>query len=181
MTAIARGLTLDGISCPSAHDRARNPHRDGTEWQITAVRAILTNPRYTGRQVWNRQRGDDVLLDVDDVAAGYTTVHRWNRPDDWIWSTGQAHPPLVDTNTFNRVQNTLRTRGAVGDTGKAPRRSSRPYLFRGLLTCGLCHRRMNAGVHHGHIYYRCVATDLADPRRTTRPPSICGRTLLPPP
>jgi hypothetical protein len=27
MTSIARGLTQDGIACPSAYDRARNPHR----------------------------------------------------------------------------------------------------------------------------------------------------------
>ncbi|GIF49330.1 hypothetical protein Afe04nite_38690 [Asanoa ferruginea] len=171
LTSIARSLTLDGIACPSAHDRTRNPHRDGTAWQITAVRSILTNPRYTGRQVWNRQRGDEVLLDIDDVAAGYTTVHRWNHPDDWVWSTGQAHEPLVDPNTFARAQETLCTRGAVGDTGKAPRRSNRPYLFRGLLTCGLCGRRMNAGVHHGRIYYRCVAAGLADPL-ADHPPTV---------
>ncbi|MEV4539804.1 recombinase family protein [Asanoa sp. NPDC049518] len=171
LTAIGRGLTLDGIACPSAHDRDRNPHRRGTTWQISAVRAILTNPRYTGRQVWNRQRGDDVLLDVDDVAAGYTTVHRWNHPDDWVWSTGQAHEALVDPETFARVQDALRTRGTVGDTGKAPRRSTRPYLFRGLITCGLCHRRMNAGVHHGHIYYRCVARDLPEPP-ADHPPTV---------
>ncbi|MET8312041.1 recombinase family protein [Micromonospora sp. NPDC005173] len=27
--------------------------------------AILTNPRYTGRQVWNKQRTGEVLLDVE--------------------------------------------------------------------------------------------------------------------
>ena len=48
LTTIARGLTLDSIPCPSAHDRARNTQRRGTVWQISAVRAILTNPRYTG-------------------------------------------------------------------------------------------------------------------------------------
>ncbi|XWT37404.1 recombinase family protein [Streptomyces noursei] len=42
--AIAEGLTRDGILCPSAHDRARNPHRDGHAWSKSAVRAILRNP-----------------------------------------------------------------------------------------------------------------------------------------
>lgn len=46
------------------------------------------------------------------------------------------------------------------DTDKAPRRSTQPHLFRGLLTCGLLGRRMIASVHHGHIYYRCVARTL---------------------
>jgi DNA invertase Pin-like site-specific DNA recombinase len=70
---IAEALTRDGIACPSAHDRTRNRHRDGIAWSKSAVRAILRNPRYTGRQVWNRQRRDEVLIDVDDVALGHET------------------------------------------------------------------------------------------------------------
>src|SRR5690606_13095499 len=34
---IAEGLTRDGIPCPSAADRARNPHRTGTAWAKSAV------------------------------------------------------------------------------------------------------------------------------------------------
>ena len=50
----------------------------------TGTFAILLNPRYTGRNVWNRQRRDEVLLDVDDVAAGHETKLRWNDQSDWI-------------------------------------------------------------------------------------------------
>ncbi len=49
------------------------------------MRAVLTNLRYMGRQVWNRQRRDEVLIDVDDVALGHQTKLRWNEPGDWIW------------------------------------------------------------------------------------------------
>lgn len=49
--AIAEGLTRHGIPCPSAHDPARNRHRSGAAWSKAAIRAILMNPRYTGRQV----------------------------------------------------------------------------------------------------------------------------------
>jgi hypothetical protein len=45
---------------------------------------ILANPRYTGRQVWNRQRKDEVLLDVQDVALGFTSKQRWNQRADSI-------------------------------------------------------------------------------------------------
>jgi hypothetical protein len=68
--AIAEGLTGDGIACPSAADPARNRHRCGVAWSKSAIRAILTNPRYVGLQVWNRQRKREVLLDVEDVARG---------------------------------------------------------------------------------------------------------------
>jgi hypothetical protein len=33
MTSIARGLTNDGIACPSAYDRKRNPHRRNEVWE----------------------------------------------------------------------------------------------------------------------------------------------------
>jgi site-specific DNA recombinase len=51
---ITRALNDTGIPCPSAADRERNAHRAGQGWKLTAVRAILANPRYTGHQVWNR-------------------------------------------------------------------------------------------------------------------------------
>jgi site-specific DNA recombinase len=51
---IARALNDAAIPCPSASDRKRNPHRSGKTWTLGTVAAILANPRYTGRQVWNR-------------------------------------------------------------------------------------------------------------------------------
>jgi site-specific DNA recombinase len=71
--AIAERLTREGIPSPSANDPERNLHRHGKAWSKLAVRAILANPRYTGRQVWNRQRRDEVLIDVEDVALGHET------------------------------------------------------------------------------------------------------------
>src|SRR5215472_18439725 len=47
---ITRALNDAGIPCPSAADPERNPHRSGTAWTLFTVRAILANPRYTGRQ-----------------------------------------------------------------------------------------------------------------------------------
>jgi hypothetical protein len=39
-----------------------------------AVAAILANPRYTGRQVWNRQRTDFDLADPANTALGHKQV-----------------------------------------------------------------------------------------------------------
>jgi hypothetical protein len=39
------------------------PAPDGAAWTLRTVAAILANPRYTGRQVWNRQRTDFDLAD----------------------------------------------------------------------------------------------------------------------
>ena len=43
----------------------------------------VRNPRYTGRQVWNRQRKDEVLVDVHDVASGLKPT--WARTPMGLW------------------------------------------------------------------------------------------------
>ena len=67
-------------------------------WNKFAVRAILANPRYTGHQVWNKQRKDEVLIDVDDVALGHTKLRR-NGSDMGVWSAKIVHPPVIDRET----------------------------------------------------------------------------------
>ncbi|MFD0817501.1 recombinase family protein [Micromonospora zhanjiangensis] len=78
MASIARALNETGIPCPSGADPARNPHRNGQGWMLTTVAAILANPRYTGRQVWNRHRTDHDDVDPDDAVTRHHEVQRWN-------------------------------------------------------------------------------------------------------
>ena len=56
MAGIARELNERGVPCPSAADPDRNRHRSRQGWNLRSVAVILANPRYTGRQVWSRQR-----------------------------------------------------------------------------------------------------------------------------
>ncbi|MGC0318961.1 recombinase family protein [Kitasatospora acidiphila] len=79
---ITRGLNDAAIPCPSATDPDRNAHRSAEGWTVTTVRAVLANPRYTGRQVWNRQRTEHELIDPDNTTLGHRDVMRWNTPDD---------------------------------------------------------------------------------------------------
>ena len=57
--------------------------------------AILANPRYTGRQVWNRQRTDFDLVDPANTGLGHKQVQRWNLPEGWVISKHPAHAALV--------------------------------------------------------------------------------------
>lgn len=152
--AIAEGLTRDGIPSPSAHDPARNRHRCGIAWNKSAVRAILVNPRYTGHQVWSKQRKDEVLIDVEDVALGHTTKLRWNQADKWLWSEKIVHPPIIDRETFDQVQVMISGRAAAPAEHK-PHRRQHPYALRGCLRCGICGRRMQRHWVNGAPYYRC--------------------------
>jgi len=104
MARIARALNDAGVPCPSAADPGRNPHRAGTAWMVPTVSSILPNPRYTGRQVWNRQRTDLQLADPADISMGHRQVQRWNLPDGWVISAHPAHPPLVSEPVFVTAQ-----------------------------------------------------------------------------
>ncbi|MCM3884111.1 recombinase family protein [Frankia sp. R82] len=152
--AIAEGLTRAGVLSPSAYDPARNSHRTGKAWSKGAVRAIITNPRYTGRQVWNRQRKQEVLLDVEDVGLGHTTKLRWNPDDRWIWSENAVHPEIVDAETFTQAQQVLAGRGRGPGDEKLPR-TRRSYALRGAVYCGVCNRKMQGHTVRDAAYYRC--------------------------
>jgi site-specific DNA recombinase len=163
--AIAEALTAGGIACPSAADPARNRHRDGRAWSKGAVRVILTNPRYTGRQVWNKQRTDEVLLDVEDVALGHTAVMRWNPRETWITSKEATHEALIDTDTFDRAQALLARRAVTATSPKRNHRSRNPYVFKSLIFCGLCRRKIRDSTPMGWPTTD-VATRRSMPSRT---------------
>jgi hypothetical protein len=139
------------------------------------------NPRYTGVAVWGRQRRDEVLVDVEDVAAGHRTKLRWNDEDAWVRSAGVAHEPMISPEVFEaaRARRAANGRSMI----RKPRRTPRPYLLRGLLRCGLCDRRMQASWNHEQAYYRCrYPTEYALPRRAQHPPTVYVREaqIVPP-
>jgi len=127
MAGIARELNERSVPCPSAADQPRNRHRSGEAWIVRTVAGILANPRYTGRQVWNRHGTDD-------------TGH--------VVSAKLAHPPLIDEATFCAVQGTRSKRRSADGT-------SRTYLLAGLLVCATCARRMDSHWTNQRAGYRC--------------------------
>jgi site-specific DNA recombinase len=166
---IARALNEAGVPCPSAADPARNPHRTAAGWTLGTVTTILSNPRYTGRQVWNRQRTDTELADPGNVTLGHKSVQRWNLPDGWVISNRPAHPALVSEDDFIAAQDVNASRGPVPQGEPVLRR----YLLAGLLACGLCGRRMESAWSNGKPAYRCrhgrtsaMAPDPTRPKNT---------------
>jgi site-specific DNA recombinase len=85
--SIARSLNDRGVPSPAAHDPVRNRHRTRTRtrtrWTLRTVAAILENPRYTGRQVWNRQRTDHRETVPGNKHTSRGPVRVWNRKADW--------------------------------------------------------------------------------------------------
>lgn len=118
------------------------------------MRAILTNPRYTGYQVWAKQRREEVLLDVEDVGAGHQTIMRWNSEEQWVWSTEPSHEALVSTATFDTVHARMASRSGGRGPRTAPK-ANRHYLLRDRLRCALCGRNLQGGIADGRTWYRC--------------------------
>ncbi|MBQ1030395.1 recombinase zinc beta ribbon domain-containing protein [Micromonospora sp. C97] len=105
--------------------------------------------------MWNKQRTDEVLLDVDDVAMGHTGVMRWNARDKWVVSKEITHEPLIDDATFEQAKAILQRRGRGTGGQHVRQRTRNPYVFRGLIYCAACDRRMQGQYNHGDAYYRC--------------------------
>jgi site-specific DNA recombinase len=145
---ITRALNDAGMPCPSAADPVRNPHRTGARWTLRTVAAILANPRYTGRQVWNRQRTDFDLIDPANTGLGHRQVQRWNLPEGWVISKHPAHAALVSEADFIAVQEMTAPRGPAGP-------ATRRYLLAGLLACGRCGRQLESAWSNGKPAYRC--------------------------
>nr|WP_242412345.1 recombinase family protein [Mycobacterium marinum] len=135
---IAQQLTDDGVPPPSQYGQARNRHRDPRGWSHSAIRAILDNPAYRGIRVWGKQEKYEVLVNPDDVAAGYETRMRWrdqNRLD-------RTRPPHTRSADPGRIGSGC----SSSDTGAArswPAAENRRCLMRCVGCCSA--RRVDGG------------------------------------
>jgi site-specific DNA recombinase len=92
----------------------------GARWSDTQVRRVLVNPAYVARRV---HRGEVI------------------REAEWA--------PLVDDDTFERVQARMESRRHV-------RQASTARLLTGVARCGVCGAKLAVGKdRHGRRYYQC--------------------------
>ncbi|MEV0057642.1 recombinase family protein [Saccharopolyspora shandongensis] len=168
VASLVRELNERGVPCPASADRARNPHRAGERWIARTVGMILENPRYTGRQVWNRQTTQGHGAGGRAGGRGSGAV-RWNAVKEWEVSEQLSHAPLVDEATFIAVQRVRAARPTKnGETRK--------YALAGLVVCGECSRRMDAHWVHGRPGCRCRhGYTTATPRPSQAPRNVYVR------
>ena len=185
---IAATLTRDDVPCPSAHDRVRNRHRPAYGWAMSAVRAILANPRYLGYHVSGRTKKADVLLDPDLPALGHITRQQWQDKDDWVTAEVPTYPAIVDEERWQQVRALVASntrskavklnghRSHYGTRRSVPSR----YPLAGLVICGCCGKKLQGNVARGLAFYRCKAnTDY--PVMDGHPRSHAVREDRPPP
>ncbi|MEZ0077171.1 recombinase zinc beta ribbon domain-containing protein [Planotetraspora sp. GP83] len=128
----------------------------------------MSNPRYTGRQVWNRQPTEHELIDPGNTGLGHRQVQWWGLPDGWVISKRPAHPPLVSEADFIAVQGMRADR----ETTCPDRR----YLLAGMVHCGVCGRRLESCWANNREAYRCRhGHTTANGSDTARPKNVYVR------
>ena len=138
---IADRLNADLASHPPP--QPVDPRRAVGRWTGSAVREILTNPKYTGYMVWNRRA---------TKKGG-----RHNPASDWVWSPQPRHEPLVTRDLFEAASHTSRHRQGSRTSAGANRHplTARTYQLRAYVFCDLCGRRMFGKTRRQHAYYAC--------------------------
>ena len=145
---ITRALNDAGVPCPSAADPGRNPHRAGRGWTLRTVAAILANPRYTGRQVWNRQRTDRRSWSTRPTPGSGTS-----RCSGGTCPRAGSSPSIPRTPRWSAKPTSSPPR-------TPPRRAARPAprpagtCWPGS-RCGRCGRRLESAWSNGKPAYRC--------------------------
>ncbi len=142
---IADRLNQPGGPPPPRHVAiARNTT---AKWSKTTIRAILTNPVYTGRLHWNR-------LDFRQAKLGEGPVVR-RAADEWVESQTR-HEALIPEQWFEQTAAQIAHRArSEGAKRRSPQRRS--YLLRGIVQCATGHNplRMHGKERKGITYYAC--------------------------
>lgn len=134
--SFANGLSLKGIAKKLNSENIPPPRlRKGkvrATWCPTAIRAILHNPIYTGKQIWNRSQ----------FVKRPGTNKRVRRPrpqSEWI-TIERAELRIIDQDLSRRVEQRLElVKDVFGRAGAGMHKaSSSNYLLTGLLKCDSC-------------------------------------------
>ncbi len=140
---IADRLNAEGVPSPVDTNPTRNVRG---KWAKSTIRAILQNPAYTGRLVWDRT---DHSVKRERGGGGA----RRRDCSEWVVSD-ISHPAIIEQPLFDAAQ------ARFGMTTKRSTRKgsrSRRYLLAGFVKCVTGHepRAMFGATTRGYIYMRC--------------------------
>ncbi len=114
--------------------------RAGFAWSKTVVHYMLTNETYTGAVIFNRY-------------AKHEEVRR-KKPEDKLVRVDNAHPAIIDKETFNKVVTLMKSRAPQI---MHPREVASEYLLSGIVYCGKCGAKLvgSAAKSSTFFYYAC--------------------------
>ena len=115
----ARTAMADDFNAEGLITRARTP------WGHSSIRYILSNPVYVG----------DILLQKTYMPSPFVKSHKWNKGELPQYLIKDDHEPIIDRETFAKVQTEQKRRGELGifAYGVVP-----TSCFTQKLECGKC-------------------------------------------
>ena len=145
MFSISNLLMRREIPTPRAHSGAANA---GQKWHQNTIKGILSNPVYTGKQVFHREETTRILA----VSETYKIRRKVNEEEQVVIEN--SHPALITEDEFNAVQEQMKKRGKHKSNGNES-------LFSYILKCPDCgsgmhfkpDRRKGAYVCGGYVKY----------------------------
>lgn len=142
--AIANHLNRPGGPPSPRHvDPKRNVQN---RWAASTIRAMLQNPVYTGRRVWNRR-------DFATPRQNGGGSARVRAREEWVVAE-DAHLPIISDQLYEAAQERFDSR--VRSPGSA--RAKHSYLFAGMIRCCSSHSplAMQGKVRKGNRCYACA-------------------------
>lgn len=124
---------LNGDSIYTIIKRLNDEHilRRGNRWCESAIKEILTNEKYTGNILLQKYRTVD-----------FKTKKRVKNTGEWKqYYLENTHEAIIPKELYDSVQEELRKREERRP--KYQRRNPEAELFRGLVFCGCCGRRLS--------------------------------------
>ena len=148
---IRRRLEKEKIPCPTWWNRERGasqyPHQMGKE--RPRKRAVYVGLLRYQRPFDESRLHRAIASQKKDYRFKIGTIGE-KKPEDWIVVEGQ-HEPLIDSMSFDIVQNKLKSRQRPGQTNEIS-------LFAGLLKCGECGKSLTVrytNAKHPQRIYSC--------------------------
>lgn len=126
-------------------NRLNIPTKRGAPWSKTSVEVILKQDKYTGNLLLQKTYKSDFLNKRKMINHGELPMYY----------VENSHEPIVDKETFTKVQQELERRAKKYVISKP---SEQPYLFTGLIRCGLCGGRFTRKLTASGKKYKKKAT-----------------------
>lgn len=114
----------------------------GGKWNSERVANILKNEKYTGNALIQKKY-------VKDHLTKALVFNKGNLPKYYAEGT---HPPIIDLETFQRVQELMKKNREHYSGGT----SIRKYPFTGKIVCGICGKHYGHKNKQGRISWNCL-------------------------
>ena len=154
VTQIARRLNDEGVPSPSAYlyntGACKTEKYNGVSWYVQTVKNILSRQVYIGHMVQGKKR-----------QSFYENRGQYMKPkEEWV-VVENTHEPLIDRETFDKVQELARRKNAeyFENLGRFTHLETTENILKGLVCCADCKRplvRYKNVSHEKKLWYTFI-------------------------